>query len=203
MDIESILQDCILQQYDNPHQFDDCSCGKGKRLVQCRYDGCLQYPTSCQTCFISRHRQNPLHWALVWDISKQIWIQHDISDLSDEFAIQLGHIDDKDDEHMCSGTRSPINFIITHINGVHSTRLKFCGCLNAQDKVSQLMLAKLFPTSSASPESAYTFAVLKHFHMHNLQSKCGAFDFILSLRRLTDNVFTPKVPVSSQHYPRS
>ena len=195
MDIESILQYHVLRHYGNPHEHEVCTCGKGKRLVQCRYDGCFQYPTSCSDCFISAHRNNPLHWALKWDTEKQFWVQHDISELSATFAIQLGHVFDNE-ASPCSGSGSSIPFIITHTNGVHSTRLRFCGCLSAEDKVPQLMAAQLFPGTPSEPESAFTFAVLKHFHMHNLQSKCGAFDYMLSIRRLTDNVFTSKVPVS-------
>jgi hypothetical protein len=197
MDIEDHLQKLITSHYDNPHEYETCACGWGKRVVQCRYDGCFQYPTSCQLCFISQHQQNPFHWALVWDTSKCIWIQHDLSELSDECAIQLGHIYN---QIPCSGTRSSVPFTVTHTNGVHSTQLRFCGCPDAQDRVSQLMLANLFPTTPNNPKSAYTFAVLKHFHMHNLQSKCGTFDFVLSLRHLTDNVFTVKVPIRSQFY---
>ena len=58
------------------------------------------------------------------------------------------------------------------------------------------MHSQLFPATTQDPKTAFTFSVLKDFHMHNLQSKCGAFDYMLSLRRLTDNVFTNKVPVS-------
>jgi hypothetical protein len=86
-------------------------------------------------------------------------------------------------------------FTVVHTNGVHATRVRICGCSGAADKLSQLMHSQLFPATSQDPKTAFTFSVLKDFHMHNLQSKCGAFDYMLSLRRLTDNVFTTKVPV--------
>lgn len=162
--------------------------------MQCRYDGCFQYQTSCRDCFIDRHRCNPFHWALIWDTSKRVWTQCDISELSSNYAIQLGHAD-RNQFSPCPNAEA-FPFTITHTNGIHTTRLRFCGCLGMEDKVSQLMLAKLFPSTPKEPKSAFTFSVLKHFHMHNLQSKCGAYDFIHSLRRLTDNVFTMKVPVS-------
>jgi hypothetical protein len=114
----------------------------------------------------------------------------------DNCAIQLCHIG----EHTpCSWSRSDQIFRIIHTNGIHTTKLRFCGCPGAPDNLTQLMCAELFPSTPSDPRSAYTFAVLKDFHMHNLQSKCGAFDYILSLRRLTDNVFTNKVPVSQSY----
>jgi hypothetical protein len=86
-------------------------------------------------------------------------------------------------------------FTVVHTNGIHATRIRVCGCLGAPEKVTQLMQSQLFPATTQDPKTAFTFSVLKNFHMHNLQSKCGAFDYMLSLRRLTDNVFTNKVPV--------
>ena len=193
MEIELKLQELILRDYDNPFLNETCACGKGKCLVRCRYDGCFQYQTSCRECFISSHRHNPFHWALEWDTTKNIWVQRDISELSVKYAIQLGHVHTKNHE-LCSGADS-IPFTVTHTNGIHTTRLRFCCCPDGEDKVMQLLQAKLFPSTPNEPRSAFTFATLRHFHMHNLQSKCGSFDFILSLRRLTDNIFTFKVPV--------
>lgn len=191
MELEEVLQKLILNNYGNTLQNEYCDCGQNKCLVRCRYDGCFQYQPTCSSCFISRHCYNQLHWAEVWNPDKEVWEQHDISELSDDFAIQLGHMHDK---HLCSGSSS-IPFNVTHTNGIHSTRLRFCGCPGAEDRVTQLMHANLFPATPSEPRSAFTFAVIKHFHMHNLQSKCGSFDFIHSLRRLTDNVLTHKVPV--------
>jgi hypothetical protein len=197
MQIEDHIQDLILQRYGNPHEHETCSCGQGTRTVKCRYDGCLQYPISCQQCFINSHRNNPFHWALVWNTATGVWVKKDYSELSENSFIQLGH---QYDQKVCSGTKSAVPIKITHTNGMHISRVRFCGCIDAPDKVSQLVLAELFPATPTEPRSAFTFAVLKHFHMHNLQSKCGAFDYVLSLRRLTDNVFTSKVPVSKDKH---
>ena len=194
MAIEEKLQKLIFAGYANPHEDEDCRCGLGKRIAQC--DGCFQYPPSCISCFISHHRYNPFHWVLLWDHAKRYWRKCEYTDLSEDCAVQLGHAGEC---VTCPWSKSAIRFRVIHTNGVHTTKLRFCGCLAAPDKLTQLMHAKLFPGTPSDPRSAYTFAVLKEFHMHNLQSKCGAFDYIVSLRRLTDNVFTNKVPVS-QHY---
>jgi len=192
MALEERLQELILRSYDNPYADKLCKCGKGFCLVSCRYDGCFRYPISCESCYVKEHYRNPFHWALVWLPDKAIWVQRDFSQLCGGSAIQLEHHDGLP----CSGTKNDTGFIITHTNGVHDTRVRFCGCLDAPDHIEQLMNASLFPATTLDHKSAFTHAVLKQFHMHNLQSKCGAYDYIYSLRRLTDNVTTVKVPVS-------
>jgi len=197
MKIEDQIQDLLLDRYHNPHENSLCNCGKGTRIVRCRYDGCFQSPTTCIDCFVTAHKYNPFHWALLWDVKKRIWVRRGLSDLSADFEIQLGHVFEQEKCSVkCSGTKEAIPFIITHINGVHNTRIRFCGCLFAPEKHTQLIQSELFPATVEEPRSAFTFAVLKQFNMHNLQSKCGAFDYVLSLRRLTDNVFTARVAVS-------
>jgi hypothetical protein len=199
MKMENELQALILEHYANQSEHDTCVCRSGKCLVQCR-DCCFLYPTSCVKCFIKAHRKMPFHWAYRWDYDNGHYTKQDYSHLSDNCAIQLGHsISDTD---VCEASTSTLLFTVVHSNGIHATRIRYCRCPNATDKVTQLMRARLFPATPQDPKTAFTFTVLKDFHMHNLQLKCGAFDFMLSLRRLTDNVFTAKVPVSSHTYLR-
>ena len=186
------LQDLMMEQYANPFAGEVCGCGRGLRLVKCH--DCFQYPASCRQCFMDTHHRTPFHWALTWDSEKGHARKQDYSAVwSDEASIQLGHVDDK---RHCRGAQSNC-FIIVHTNGVHSTKLRFCECLNAPDRITQLMRARLFPATTSKPETAFSFAMLKDFSMHNIQSKCGAFDFMLSLRRLSDNVFPDKISVST------
>lgn len=197
MAMEDHLQELLLRRSDNPHKDELCPCKRGFRLVRCHWDGCFQYPTSCENCFVEQHRHNPFHWALVW--KEGVWTKQDFSNLlHDTNYIQLGHVED---QLPCSGAGPSRKFFVTHINGVHTTRIRFCGCPSApSSKVDQLILSDLFPATPNEPESAFTLALLKQFRVHNLQSKCGAFDYIRSIRRFTDNAFTAKVPVSSYCY---
>jgi hypothetical protein len=189
--MEDYLQDILLDRYANPYKNELCTCGRGLCLVQCRE--CFQYQPTCHQCFISAHINLPFHWAFVWDTMKGHFTKHDYSSLSDDCAIHLGR---HHGATACEATRSTLLFTVVHTNGVHATRVRFCGCLGAPERIEQLMRSELFPATSQDPKTAFTFSVLKNFHMHNLQSKCGAFDFVMSLRRLTDNVFTDSVPVS-------
>jgi len=164
MAIEDTLQDYLLRDYHNPHEFEMCSCGKGRQLVKCRYDGCFHYRVSCETCFIKKHRLQPLHWALIWHTEKRIWEQRDYSKVSNDpemdTAIQLGH---PNDDSPCSGTKNSVPFIITHTNGIHSTRIRFCGCLGSPDKLEQLMAAGLFPATSSEYNQHLLTRSLKPF----------------------------------------
>lgn len=193
MEQEAHIQNLIMNRYKNPYQDEICSCKRGLRLVRCRWDGCFQYPISCESCFVDQHRCNPFHWALVWCKEKGFWEKQDYSKLlEDTVCIQLGH----EGSHRCTGS-TPLKFKITHTNGVHVTRVNFCGCPNVKEgKLEQLISSDLFPATTKDPQSAFTISLLKQFRMHNLQSKCGAFDYITAIRRLTNNTSTNTVPVS-------
>lgn len=164
-----------------------CSCNGGIRTTQCH--DCLQYRASCPECFIRAHQNNPFHWAEVWDAERGFFVKHDISALG--ATVSLGHYGAS-----CPNPKNNILFTVVDTNGVHATRLSLCGCLGAGSKVDQLMRARLFPATTRDTKSAFTFKVLKDFHIHNLESKEAAFDYLGAIRRLTDNVFTADVPVS-------
>ncbi|KAJ7261662.1 hypothetical protein C8J57DRAFT_1232508 [Mycena rebaudengoi] len=86
-------------------------------------------------------------------------------------------------------------FTVVDDNGIHSTRLAFCGCHELPpNKIKQLMQARLFPASTHEPQTAFTINMLKCFQLHNLESKKAAYDYLGAIRRLTDNSFTADVP---------
>lgn len=57
------------------------------------------------------------------------------------------------------------------------------------------MRAKLFPATMTQPTTAFTFQVLKLFHLLHLEGKLSAYDFIGALRRLSDNAFPQRIAV--------
>ncbi|KAJ6548309.1 hypothetical protein B0H10DRAFT_1969200 [Mycena sp. CBHHK59/15] len=139
----------------------------------------------------TQHLQSPFHWAEVWDFAKQFFVRHDISTLG--HVIQLGH-----NGKSCTQPSNPRLFMIVDGNGVHATRIAYCGCktqpLLPIHKVRQLMRSRLFPATSTDPATAFTFGILKEFSLHNLESKKAAYDYLGALLRLTDNGFTADVP---------
>lgn len=188
------IEHALLKIHTNPFENEQCNCGSDlKRLVHCR--DCFQYPTACARCFVARHRHTPFHWAQVWDTSTRIYTKTDYTAVlpeSEGISIQLGH---PGDSLSCTFNSQPLLFTVVDTNGMHNTRIRFCHCTEPYDRATQLLDAELFPASTDQPETAFTFAHLERFQMHNLQTKVNAFDWNLSLRRLTNDVSTHKVSV--------
>ena len=184
----------MFSHHENPREHTTCDCGRGLCIVKC-YD-CFQYPVLCKSCFIETHCRAPLHWAYIWSGSRCFQRFDYTAVASNEHhpdtAIQLGHLGEP-----CPNPGTTVGFIIVHINGIHSTKIRYCECYDIYpDKLIQLMHARLFHGTASNPGLAFTFEVLEQFHIHNLQSKCGAYDYTLSLRRLSDDAFTDHIPVS-------
>lgn len=172
------------------HEYDSgigtaCACSRGVRLVQCQ--DCQDYQLSCKNCWIDNHLSNPWHWARLW--TGEFFVRSDISMLRDNYAVQLGH-----HGHPCPtlDAPKPVKFTVTHSNGVHGTRISFCNC-GTSSRVEQLMRARLFPASTGEPETAFTFTAMREYDIHSSQAKTPAYDYFLSLRRLTDNIHTHDV----------
>ncbi|KAJ3710096.1 hypothetical protein C8R42DRAFT_648974 [Lentinula raphanica] len=171
-------------EYD-PTMETPCDCGRGIRRVQCQ--DCHEYQLSCGDCWVKKHFNNPWHWARVWDGS--FFVRSDISTLRENHAVQLGH-----HGQPCPtlDNPKPVKFTVVHSNGVHGTRISFCNC-GSGSRVEQLMRARLFPSSLEEPQIAFTFTVMREYDIHSLQGKIPAYDYVLSLRRLTDNIHMDRV----------
>ncbi|KAJ7664648.1 hypothetical protein DFH06DRAFT_1392447 [Mycena polygramma] len=164
-----------------------CRCGQPDKICTTQCHDCTGYQISCAQCFVEAHRQNPFHWAEVWDKLQGFFIRHDISKL--EHVIQLGH-----NGGTCPSPCGEQLFTVVDTNGIHSTRLAFCGCHELPpNKVKQLMRSRLFPATTRDPETAFTINMLKDFQLHNLESKKAAYDYLGAIRRLSDNAFTADV----------
>lgn len=165
-----------------------CSCGIGHRTIRC--NDCFQCSSTCEACFVRLHNSLPLHWAERW--TGLFFERCDIS--------QLGHVITLGHQGAPCKNSTPIRFIVTDCNGIHETKVAFCGCIGAGSHVDQLMSAGIFPGTVKKPSSGFTFGLLKDFHLQTLESKKSAYDFIAALRRRTNNAFPSKVPVSSLYY---
>ncbi|KAJ3831145.1 hypothetical protein F5878DRAFT_549868, partial [Lentinula raphanica] len=85
------------------------------------------------------------------------------------------------------------------VNGIHATRVSFCQCME-RSKWRQLFDANFFPATIDQPQTAFTFELLRHWMLLNLQSKITAHHFVAALRRQTDNVFTGNIPDISNQF---
>jgi CxC2 like cysteine cluster associated with KDZ transposases len=167
-----------------------CDCGVAGQMRTCRCNDCFQLPLTCKECFIRQHKNQPFHWVQQWN--GNFFVRCDISTLG--HIIILGH-----HGNPCpniSNLMPPTNFLVAHTNGIHRTRVVFCTCIGPIDRMQQLLSSQLFPATTERPTAAFTFGLLREFHMHSLESKATAYGYMGGLRRLTDNMFTTDVPVS-------
>jgi len=95
-----------------------------------------------------------------------------------------------------STSTQPLNFLVAHMNGIHKTKVNFCACSSDSDQMRQLLGVQLFPATTEQLTTAFTFGLLREFHVHSLESKSTVYGYMGGLRRLTDNAFTTDVPVS-------
>lgn len=169
-----------------------CKCGSGLyRRVAC--DECYHYEATCEKCFIRDHCHHPFHWAKVWQ-SDGFFLKVDISFLeNNSYTIQLPC---SKGSFVCKEPTNCNIVTLVDTNGIHGTRISYCGCNGDPDRVQQLMDARLFPASVKFPRTLMTFQVLKHYTKHNLASKKSSYDFIRALRALSDGFFTQEVLVS-------
>ncbi|KAJ7204612.1 hypothetical protein C8J57DRAFT_1618880 [Mycena rebaudengoi] len=137
----------------------------------------------CAPCLVRRHWHLPLHRIQFWN--GDYFVPKTLRELG--LHMQLGHWVGY--EHRCpvpEPVRSDV-FVIIDDHGIHEVALDFCGCGSGVSHNVQLLRAGLYPTTTTSPRTAATFAVLRHFHLLSFKSKCSSYEFYHSLAWETDN----------------
>ena len=184
------LQSAIFASYHHEDIGKNCHCGLDGVKYWCR-DDCFNAPMLCKTCILDTHRHLPFHRLQEWQGTHfSITTFLELGG-----TVFLGHQGQR-----CPNLSNSLSqgrpIVITHSNGIHTLRIQYCHCQGAPSEPLQLTRARLFPATVTKPESAFSFAVLKDFHIHNLTSKKPLYDYFDALRRLTNNVFPQNVPVS-------
>ncbi|GLB34092.1 hypothetical protein LshimejAT787_0109760 [Lyophyllum shimeji] len=180
-----VLQAAILSTEYHRHIGSSCPCGKALSTFRCTE--CFQSELFCQDCIVAQHRNHPLHFLQEW--TGTFFRRAHLVDLG--FMLTLGHGGDPCPNGLSTSKGRPT--VIVHINGIHKANIKYCHC-DSLSEPDQLARERLFPATIEQPETAFTFAVLKHFHISNLTSKISAYDYFGSLRSLTNNAFPQEVP---------
>ena len=165
-----------------------CQCHNELALYRCM--DCFLSPVLCGGCIVASHATNPFHRIQKWN--NFYFGRAALSDLGQ--VVGLGH-----HGALCPN-RPPESkgraTTVVHVNGIHQVRVEFCQCSKAPAEPEQLAKASLFPATVDRPATAFTFQVLKQFHILSLTSKIPAYDFVNALVDMTDNAFPDKVPVS-------
>ena len=80
---------------------------------------------------------------------------------------------------------------VVDTTGIHELRTRFCRChpLTSNPLHTQLLNMGLYPSSTERTRTVFTFRVLHHFDLTNLEAKTSAWQYYSTLRRLTSNAF--------------
>ena len=80
---------------------------------------------------------------------------------------------------------------VVDTTGIHELRTRFCRChsLTSNPLHTQLLNMGLYPASTERTRTVFTFRVLHHFDLTNLEGKTSAWQYYSTLRRLTSNAF--------------
>lgn len=98
-------------------------------------------------------------------------------------------------------TNAPFIMVIVDISGVHEIPVRLCSCPNAKPADEQLLHMGLYPATSRRPRTAFTFALLDDALLTNKECKTSIMNYFNKIRRLTNDVFSHAVPVSSNRAP--
>lgn len=184
------LQEAIFSTECHEHIEKTCSCGSGSATYRC--DECFQCRPVCSQCILAAHQQLPFHHIQQWTGTH--FARTSLLNLG--YVISLGHHTQCCPNHLPSTQGRPT--VIVHINGIHHTRIEYCHCAGAPTDAEQLTRARLFPATMEQPETAFSFAVLKDFHIHSLTSKKSGYDYFYALQKQTNNAFPHTTPVCHQ-----
>lgn len=80
---------------------------------------------------------------------------------------------------------------IIHTNGIHFIALVTCDCHGAAERDTNLMNARLVPTSFVWYRTLFTTAVLDDFRITNLECKASAYQYWQKLSRMTSAATSP------------
>ncbi|KAL0568821.1 hypothetical protein V5O48_013154 [Marasmius crinis-equi] len=192
--MELLMRAIIGKEYDVSIGKACCS-PEAIRTVRCA--DCRFSTPTCESCFVKNHHHCPLHWADVWQ--GRFFLHTEPSCLGLNYM--LGH--DSDPCPLVNPKLTPpVPFTVVDCNGVHMTKVAYCECPNCKPHLEQLLEARLFPATVDQPETAFTFEVLKDFHLHSLSSKKTAYDYLWALQMKTDNRFLGKVKNPMQDFLR-
>ena len=90
---------------------------------------------------------------------------------------------------------------VVDTSGVHGIGVRWCNCPDAMPRDRQLLAMGLYPASVKNPRTAFTFRVLDAFLIANKECKTPAGQYFAMLRRITNNAFPHRVPVSDADQP--
>ncbi|KAF8145602.1 hypothetical protein K438DRAFT_1629899, partial [Mycena galopus ATCC 62051] len=166
-----------------------CECGEIGAIFRCVE--CFNAPLRCRSCIVKVHpnRQPTAPATAASEIPKH-----------EPGLLRQTHL--ASDGQPCPNAHpqkpKTRQFTIADHNGFHTHQIQFCKCIREDFRdYQQLLAVRLFPASWKHPQTAFTFGVMKQFHIRTLASQKSAYNFVKVLCMLTDNSSHHDVTVSS------
>ncbi|KAK6980699.1 hypothetical protein R3P38DRAFT_2579553 [Favolaschia claudopus] len=182
------IQNAIIEtRHYHPHIGRDCRCGKPARF-RCS-DMCHKSPMMCAHCTVEKHYDHPLHHIDEWTGTHFTRTSLKRLGLVVQTDLDSGPLPCR---HVSETSVVSRDVVVLDHNGFHTIRVHFCACQRNNANVpewEQLLNIQLFPATWRIPSTAFTFTVLRQFHVCSLTSKITAYDFVRSLAKLTDGAF--------------
>jgi hypothetical protein len=190
---QEAFQDEILSSEGRGLDASCASChnldGGEYRCADCYFSGLL-----CQDCCVNEHARHPFHSISLW--TGKYFQSTTLQALG--FVLHLGH------GGLCCPVSEDQNggaeFTVVDVDGVYNHKVVWCGCTDAPERWKQLLQMKLYPASIQYPRTAFTFRLLRYYHIDMLECHTTASSFMTKLRRLTNLYHPLTVPVSAISY---
>ena len=185
------LQDSILLKSYHRDVGGSCRCGESPASFRCAgLEYCFQGHLSCRSCIVKAHAALPFHRIEQWNGTH--FQATSLNSLG--YLLHLCHAGELC-PNVTRGQTLPRKMVVVHTNGFHKLSVQFCTCYRSPRDAIQLSDAQLFPSTIKHPQTAFSFALLDHFHQLTLSSKTSLYDYHDGLVKLTEPVFPKDVPV--------
>ncbi|KAF8520889.1 hypothetical protein BU17DRAFT_46186, partial [Hysterangium stoloniferum] len=142
---------------------------------------CDDGASKCGMCAIDGHRRLPCHRLTKWNgKSFEKWSLESMG-----LVFGMNHSGEQcPHENTDSGSQI---LTVMDTNSLHNVQIGWCRCARAPELHDQLLNVSLIPATTLRPVTAFTFRVMKLFHMLNLVGQLTPWDFCGMIQRLTDN----------------
>lgn len=185
------LQNAILSTEYHEDLGKQCQCGDDSAVFRC--PECFHSRLLCQTCILASHIDIPFHHIQEW--TGTYFKRTSLVNLG--AVVPLCHSGQSCPNRLPTPGR---RIVVVHTNGIHHIHAQYCRCARAASEAIQLTQSRLFPATMDAPQTAFTFDVLRDFHVHCLASKKSAMDHFTALQNHTNKAFPQKTPVRSLIY---
>jgi len=148
-------------------------------------------------CCLEDHFHHHFHQIEKW--AGRYFVLTTLKDLG--YILHLGHEglqcpSSEEQENLQRGDSTSM-LTVMDIGCIHIHTIHWCKCPDAATKPIQLLKMGLYPGSSHSPLTAFTFCLLDYYYMDSTECNTTSQSFCTKLRRLINKYFPHQVPVST------